>query len=289
MIHCFGDSWTYGIGVEVPPGSEILSQSDKYNNDWSKERLQYSWSGQLNELLNKKYKVKNYAVAGISNFDIYQIIISNLKNKKIKKGDLVIIAFSSIIREPLNFLTVNNDTGYGFTDYSNSCMVGNSIKNNDYFIYPHWITQLNDGMFKESVKNMYMDFIVNRFDENILYEISMNYVCNLQSLFEFYGVPCIFLNSFENVISEKIHFYKLIKKENWILFNYTLSEYLIDKSKDFDDSLPYSLWEDNIKNPPKCADGPHPNRIGHKLIAELIYSEIIKRNIIKDIYEKDII
>jgi hypothetical protein len=66
------------------------------------------------------------------------------------------------------------------------------------------------------------------------------------------------------------------KKDKWVLFDYTLQEYLLDKAKDFDISNGYSLWEDDTINVEKNQDGPHPNRIGHKMIAELIYNTLFK-------------
>jgi hypothetical protein len=96
------------------------------------------------------------------------------------------------------------------------------------------------------------------------------------------GITYLFVNAFENVVSDKVSFYDKIKKENWILPNYTLSEYLVDRRGELDESLPYSLWEDDYKDVERCSDGPHPNRIGYGFISELIYSEIVKRKLLKD-------
>lgn len=279
IIHCFGDSWTHGIGVELAPGNGSISAEERYDKNWDVEREKYSWPGHLNKLLTKKYLVKNYGCAGYNNFQIYHDIIHNLQNYVIKKDDLVIVAFSSIIREPLNFLTLSGDS-LGFVNYSNACHVGNSVKTNDNFLYPNWIVQIEDKVFQNAAINMYMDFLANRFDTKILYQIAMNYIVNLQILFESMGIKYLFVNAFENIISKDIAFYNLINKENWVLFEYTLSEYLLDRKDEIDESLPYSLWQDDVKNPPKCSDGPHPNRIGYKFIAELFVKEIEKRKIL---------
>lgn len=276
-IHCFGDSWTQGMGVEWEPGKGAIPMSERYLGIWSTERKLYSWPGQLSKLLDETYKVNNYGSSGYSNYRIYKDIFNKLNNKKIIKGDLVIVCFSSIIREPLNFLTTDGNVydDHGFINYSNAVHTGPSQE------YPHWITQLKDSKIKKAVTNMYMNFLTDRFNYEHLYEISMNYICNLQVLFESIGIPYLFVNAFENVVSDKISFYNQIKKENWILPNYTLSEYLLDRKGEIDESLPYSLWEDDYKNVKKCHDGPHPNRIGYKFISELIYHEIIKRKLIK--------
>lgn len=275
-IHCFGDSWTHGIGVEWEPGRGPVPMEDRYDLNWDNERFKYSWPGQLRTKLNNKYTINNFGTAGFSNYEIYCEIIQRIKNKEIKKDDLVIVAFSSIIREPLNFLTMANYDEYGFINYSNAVHIAPLQE------YPNWIVRIEDKKLKEAAIENYMDFIVNRINYNFLYEIVMNYVCNLQIFLEKLEINYIFVNAFENVISDKVFFYNQIKKENWVLFNYTLSEYLIDRSKELDSSLPYSVWEDDFKDVQKCSDGPHPNRIGYGFIAELLYDEIIKRNILKD-------
>lgn len=266
-IHCFGDSWTEGIGVEWEPGNGAMTIEQRYHSNWKLERCLYSWPGQLQSLLKNKYIVNNFAQAGYSNFQIYETIIKNLENNKIEKNDLVIICFSSIIREPLNFLA------NGFINYSNVCHIDNQK-------YPHWISNIENDKLKKALINNYEEFLVNRINYNFLYEIAMNYVCNLQTIFETLDIKYIFMNAFENIVSDNIFFYNQIKKENWILFNYTLSEYLLKKSAEIDNGLSYSLWEDDCKDVRKCSDGPHPNRIGYKYIAELVCDEIIKRNIL---------
>lgn len=202
----------------------------------------------------------------------------------IVKNDLVIVCFTSIIREPLNFLYVDNIGGqniHGFVNYSNSTLsseLEHGVTPNGRSLY--WVDNLS-GQFRNLTQLVYKDYLVNRFNYLFLYEISMNYICNLQIIFESLGINYLFVNAFENVVSDKIPFYNQIKWENWILPNYTLSEYLFDRRDELDESLPYSLWEDDYKDVQKCSDGPHPNRIGYGFIAELIYSEIMKRKILK--------
>jgi lysophospholipase L1-like esterase len=274
-ILCFGDSWTHGIGTEREPGNGAMSVEERYNFEWDNERKSFSWPGQLSKKLDGMYEVINFGQSGYSNFQIYKCIFHNLKEKKVVKGDLVIVCFSSIIREPLNFLTTANTDVDGFVDYSNTAYTEHP------HLHPHWIYDLKDKNIKNATINMYMNFLANRFNYEFLYEISMNYICNLQILFESLNINYLFVNAFENVMSSKVSFHNQIKKENWVLPNYTLSEYLLDRKDEIDTLLPYSLWEDDHKDVKKCSDGPHPNRIGYEFIAELIYSEIVKRNYVK--------
>lgn len=273
IIHCFGDSWTRGIGTEWEPGQGRIPMEDRYNDDleWWKVYDKYSWPGQLKKLLNNKVKVKNYGLAGYSNNDIYNEIIENLWDGEIKKGDLVIVSLSSIIRQTLPFF-YTKDEHCGFINYSNSCFLQSKIGTHNEKL--HWIENINNKKIKKITDVVYMNYIVKRFNYNFLYEMTMNYICNLQIYFEELGIDYVFLNSFENNVSKDVHFYDQVKQEKWILFDYTLQEYLLDKAKNFDTSKGYSVWEDDTLDVEKNQDGPHPNRIGYKMIAELIYENI---------------
>jgi lysophospholipase L1-like esterase len=284
MIHCFGDSWVQGIGTEWEPGTGRISMEDRYDRNfgWDKIYKKYSWPGQLSELLKFKTKIKNHGLGGNSNQEIYKNVINTIWSGELKKGDFAIVCLSSIIRQPLPFLLVKDDfnnsdeTLTGYINYSNSCF--------SYFKQGrdngvHWLETINDKKIKNATKQVYMDYLVNRFDYEFLYETNMNYICNLQIYFEELGVDYLFVNAFENNISKNVKFYNRIKQDKWILFDYTLQEYLLDKSKDFDISLGYSVWEDDMIDVEKNQDGPHPNRIGHKIIAELICENIKNKSI----------
>lgn len=275
MIHCFGDSWVQGIGTEWEPGKGRIPMEDRYNQSWTKIYSKYSWPGQLQNLLGKK--VNNYGMAGSSNQDIYSKIIECIWTNKIKKDDFVIVSLSSIIRQPLSFFMVKDDYNNsnldlnGYINYSHSCL---SHYINGFEDNIHWIDTIKNKNIKNATNKIYKDYLVHRLNYDFLYEISMQYICNLQIYFEELGVDYVFVNAFENNISKNISFYNQIKQEKWLLFDYTLQEYLLDNSKDFDTSKGHSVWEDDMIEVEKNQDGPHPNRIGHQIIAELIYEKI---------------
>jgi radical SAM protein with 4Fe4S-binding SPASM domain len=54
----------------------------------------------------------------------------------------------------------------------------------------------------------------------------------------------------------------------------------LDKSKDFDTSNGYSVWEDDFLENEPNQDGPHPNRIGYRMIAEFLYESIKDKKVI---------
>ncbi len=283
-IFCYGDSWVEGVGSEFEPGSGEICDKLRYGNQWEHMRNRYSWPGQLQ---TKIIKINNYTkiiregYSGFSNYDIYKRIINHISTEKIKSGDIAIISLSSILREPLSFLYTKSDykdDHHGFMNYSNSTMIHDNEHNINNL---HWIKSLDDK-FKNLTESVYQDYLVNRFNYSFLYEITMNYICNLQIYFEKLGIDYLFVNAFEYNVSKESPFYDQINFQNWILPNYTLQEYLLDKAKEMDKSLPYSVWENDFKNVDKCLDGPHPNKIGYEIISDLIYDELIKRNLINN-------
>lgn len=278
-IHCFGDSWTDGIGVELEPGSGILDSDQKYNKNWDTEKRKYSWPGYLQSFVGTGIRINNKGCAGYSNDEIYKEIIQSIWNGDLKKGDIVIVAFSSIIRQPLHFLYTQHGVD-GFTSYSNAVFM--HYKKGHMNDKLNWIESIENENVKNVTNEVYMDYIVNRFSYELLYELNMHYIANLQIYFENLGIKYVFLNAFEQNLSKDIKFYDQIKLEHWIMPEYSLQEYLVDKSKNFDKTIGYSLWEDDIIDVQRNQDGPHPNRIGYKLIAELIHSELVKMGYIKN-------
>jgi len=274
-IFCFGDSWTLGMGSETEPGSGKISIDIKNSQKFREENkdYKYSYPGQLQEQLGSSYQVFNYGMGGGSNYNIYNMIINKLKSSEpvnpIKRGDIVIVGWTSVIREPLSFFKMIDDYNEGSIDFS----LKSFEKGHDGW-YPYWIRDIRPLELQKGAQSAFEDFIVNRINLNFMYEQVMNYICHLQIIFESMGIDYIFFNAFENVVSKKIHFHNQIKKENWILFDYTLSDYLCDIEPTIDKSLTYSVWEDDIKKNERNNDGPHPNRLGYCYIKDLVHKKI---------------
>jgi len=278
-IHFFGDSWTRGDGCQFTPGSGTIDSSIKYGPDYSVEYSTFSFPAQIKKYLNNKLDISNNGNSGASNFQIYRSILGELHDNKFKKGDIAIVAWTSVIREPLNFLfTKENENNVWASHGLNYSIKGHNFPK-DTFI-PSWIAQLKESESKKISKKIYEDYIVDRINFNFLYEICMNYICNLQILFKEIGIDYIFINTFERVVSDEIFFYDKIKQDKWLLFDSTLSDYLCDIEDTLDFSNGYSVWEDDLVKPGRNLDGPHPNRIGYDYIAKLIYQKIIDKKVI---------
>jgi hypothetical protein len=278
-IHFFGDSWTKGDGCQFVPGSGIIDSKIKYGPDYSAEYNTFSFPSQMKQYLPFDANISNNGSSGSSNFQIYKKILDELYNNKFKSGDIVVVSWTSIVREPLPFLFSREHTNSEWDTHGINYSVKGHIQPQDHFV-PSWISMMRESKSKKISKKIYEDFIVDRINLNLLHEICMNYVCNLQILFKEIGIDYLFINTFENIISKEVFFYDKIKKDKWLLFDYTLSDYLCDIEDKMEFSSGYSLWEDDFIKPGRNFDGPHPNRIGYNHIAKLISETIISKKII---------
>jgi hypothetical protein len=278
-IHFFGDSWTRGDGCQFIPGTGLRPSSIKYGPDYSLEYSKFSFPSQIGILSNNSFNIKNEGSSGSSNFQIYKKILEKVYINEFKQGDLAVVSWTSIIREPLPFLYTKEGENVKWDAHGVNYSIKGYTHPKDKFL-PGWLNQMSETKSKKISEKIYQDFIIDRINLNFLYEICMNYVCNLQILFEEIGVDYLFINTFEKIISEEIKFHDKIKKEKWLLFNSTLSDYLCDIEDTMDFSNGYSLWEDDIIKPGRNMDGPHPNRIGYEHISKLIYEKILSKKII---------
>lgn len=278
-IHFFGDSWTRGDGCQFVPGSGIIPSHIKYGPDYSTEYNTFSFPSQMKKYLPFEVNILNNGSSGSSNFQIYKKILDELYSDKFKSGDFVIVSWTSIVREPLPFLFSREHTNTEWDSHGINHSVKGYKEPPHHFI-PSWISMMRESKSKKISKKIYEDFIIDRINLNLLHEICMNYVCNLQILFNEIGIDYLFINTFENIISKEVFFYDKIKKDKWLLFDYTLSDYLCDIEDKMDFSNGYSLWEDDFIKPGRNHDGPHPNRIGYDHIAKLIAETILNKKVI---------
>jgi hypothetical protein len=88
-LHAYGDSWTEGQGTS----------NDR--NEWKN----YSWTKVLSDKLN--VKSVNNGISGSSNLNIFNKVVDDLIEGKIKKNDIVVIMWSSSLRDLVPFLPKN--------------------------------------------------------------------------------------------------------------------------------------------------------------------------------------
>lgn len=267
-LFTFGDSWTTGQGCNLKIENTIndIEQRKMYRNSMS-------WPKYLSELLNLEFF--NLSESGSSNKKIFDTIIENIKSNNIIENDLIVIMWSSSLRDNLPFFP-NGEWhvwGKNYMDKKWSFnWVINSIKNN--IIGTTYTSDAKYNFFLKSYKEFYIENLFNEWYYDI---VNQNYILYIQKLLESYNIKYIFCDGFDCMVDNNIHPFinktHFINKLNYYKFGEaTLKDYLISMESDF------NVWEDNTKW--NDTPGKHPNHIGYRLIANELYNFIIKSNVL---------
>jgi hypothetical protein len=270
-LFTFGDSWTAGLGCNLKVENSFTDENDRkiYRNSMS-------WPKYLAEHLNINFT--NLSKAGCSNKEIFDTIIETIKSNIIKDNDLVVIMWSSSLRDtPLFF--PNDEWHVWGKNYTNEkwkfqWVIG-LIK--DAIVRSKNTSNSKYNFFLKSYKEFYIDNLYNDSYYNI---VNQNYILFIQKLLEAYNINYVFCDAFDFMVDknitadlDKTHF---INKVNYYKFGeVTFKDFLI--SIDPTDS---DLWEDSVKW--TDTPGKHPNAKGYQKISDELYNFIINSNIIKD-------
>lgn len=287
---CFGDSFTEGEGAWLEKTHGI---EKKYMDNPSKGRLlisefnfQYSWPTQLAKLLQIKesYKVQNRGVdtkflnagsCGASNDYIFNEVFKKDALLNFKEGDLVIVMWSSSIRNKLPFFPTifqkHSPIGLSWSlkevfTHSNQYLESNI----DNFTKRYYSDQNDVDYIESTLKPFMVDyfkpFITEVYDDEYYNLINYSYIHFLQSFFKFKGCDYIFIDGFELMNSFDTNTKKwssIDKSKYWNFGKLTAWDYL------------NKLGGDVFENPNLTFSPPgrkcHPNRHGYKIIGELIY------------------
>jgi hypothetical protein len=97
-LYAFGDSWTAGQGANIRIENSLDSVEERriFRNN-------KSWSKFLSESLD--IECSNKSVSGCSNNDIFNSVIDSIKSNEIDSGDLIIIMWSSSLRDGVSFFS----------------------------------------------------------------------------------------------------------------------------------------------------------------------------------------
>jgi hypothetical protein len=269
-LFAFGDSWTEGVGCNTH--GENLYEINSIDRKLYRHTL--SWPNFLSKLLNIEHQ--NLSAAGESNKYIFDKLIESVKSELIIEGDLVVVMWSSTLRDNVPFFPNNElhiwgkkykEEKYKFTWVVNT--IKNKITGGGY---------TNNSSYNLFLKN-YKEFFINELYTDFYYDIiNQNYIIFIQNLLEHYGIKYVFCDAFDlmlgNHINENIDKTKFINKEHYYGFREkTIKDYLI--SIDNTDS---ELWENNVKW--SETPGKHPNSKGYEEISKELYKFIIDNNII---------
>jgi hypothetical protein len=250
-LFTYGDSWTEGQGVNPLKESSFESREDrkKFRND-------RSWPKKLSNLLNVNHE--NQSLSGSDNNTIFNQIITDIKSKKITSGDLVIIMWSSSLRDEVPFFPKGEWHTWGLNyisdNHKHKWFTKKDLTNNS--IYNGFLTD-----FKE--------FFINELYTQDYYNIvNQNYILFIQNLCDYYHINYIFCDAFDRMIDNiKIENDRtnLINKESyWGFGKRTFKDLLISIGNK-------NVWETknfDIMNVP----GMHPSEFGYELIADELFT-----------------
>jgi lysophospholipase L1-like esterase len=254
-LFAYGDSWTEGCGID--PHKEILIENKE---DRKYFRNSKAWPKVLSGLTG--YDHQNQSIAGTDNNTIFNKIIEDVKSKTVKEGDLIIVMWSSSLRDDVPFFPKGEWHAWG----SNYITEGHK---NKWFIFNETALTKNStyNNFLINFKDLYISDLFTQDYYNI---INQNYIIFLQELFNFYHVNYIFCDGFDKMVDD-------IKSENDKTHLINKSCYFGWGKKTLKNLLTETgnrlMWEDpkyDIKEIP----GMHPSELGYRLIAEEIYKFI---------------
>jgi hypothetical protein len=255
-LFSYGDSWTEGTGADIGKENSLKNFPEKLREF----RIYKSYTYHLSNLLNCEFV--NNGKDGCSNNSIFNHVISDVKSNKITSSDIVIVAWSSTLRDNVPFFP-NSEWHIWGNDWLQ--------KNNQYVFVNYNLTE------DEKYNNFLIDyktlFIAQMFNQNYYNIINQNYIIFLQELFKYYKINYIFCDAFDNMIyniNPKDNKLNLILKDRyWGFCKKTFKSLLEEQNDD-------RLWESGIR--PETAHSPqHASEFGYKFIASELY-QFIKNN-----------
>ena len=286
----FGDSFTEGEGAWLEKTNSI--EKDYESNPSEGRRLisefnfQYSWPTQLakNLKIEESYKIEsrkastkflNAGSCGASNDYIFNDIFKKDALLNFKEGDLVVIMWSSSIRNKLPYFPKvfqkHSPIGLGWSLKEVFSHSDQYLESNIHNFTRRYYNDSKDVNYVEDTLKPFMadyfkPFITEVYDDQYYNLINYSYIHFLQSYFKFKGCDYIFIDGFEPMNS----FDPNSKKWSFI-----------DKSKYWEFGK-LTAWDhlniiggDVFENPDLSFSPPgqkcHPNRHGYKIIADLLY------------------
>jgi len=271
-LFTFGDSWTEGVGGDLIEEEKTNSPEER-----TKIRQNFCWPKYLSDLLEIEFC--NFGMGASSNKTIFDVVSHSIHNQTFSKNDLVVIMWSSSLRDSLPFFPDDNPWHFWGERYLNKKHIYQFIVNT---------TKLNntDSHININLKKDYKEFFLeNLFSDQYYNIINQNYILYLQFMFDRIGVRYVFCDAFDTMIKKNI--LKEIDKTDyinknhyWNFSNKTFKDHLCETNKKevWEDK---KLWDDNHYG------GKHPSKFGYQLIAKELYHWILEKNILNYI-TKDI-
>lgn len=249
-LHTYGCSWTEGLGANTDIENKLEKKEKKLF------RNKHSWPNFIAEKLN--VEVINNGISSNSNNKIFNQIVEDIQSEKIIEGDLVIIMWSSSLRDYLPFLPNNEWLSWS---------TNHLLKSPDRFINSYMSKSIIYNNFLINFKNF---FVRDLFNQNYYNIVNQNYIIFLQSLFLHFKIRYFMCDAFEPMIIS------LDKKDDKIDFINTEFYWGFNKKtfRDFlNDTNRLDIWEHQDATF-KTRETQHPNYEGYKLIGAELYNHI---------------
>lgn len=275
----FGDSFTAGLGTDRIVEEGIFKNKtpetiDQLRNIHNKYITSNSFTKFFADKLGVDYL--NNGDIGCNNNQIINKVFKNYTNKQYESGDLVLISFTSTLRNKLPFAPeFFNENSLAGIQWSTKELLKQSkfewtkeeyltIEELNRFDEP-FMDERNDRILSYFIDSYPKFFIENMYDEYYIDFFNQNMILMLQKFFNDIEVDYILIDAFENSIRntqyDKTH---LIDKSKYWGYN---SKSIHSFLSDFNDPSYLELDGYNINNlVPK-----HPSRKGHQAFAEELY------------------
>ncbi len=262
-IVAFGDSFTAGEGTNHSHTKNLstFEEVEKYQKE-------HSWPRYMGDEFDLKWE--NFGEIGSTNYRIFSNIFEQYSVKKIKEDDLIIIMWSSPIRDHLPFFpniwSSSGPIGLGWSlkelsspqamqKFSDRYFT-NMEKNNLDKRFPGIIDYIQKDLTEFMITGNYFKYFMNNvYDENYYKTLSTNYLVFLQKYFEWKNQKYIMCDAFDKMIfDENLVDVKTYYNEK------TIYDFLVQQEQDVFEDSKYDYHPEGQKL--------HPNINGHKLIAK---------------------
>jgi hypothetical protein len=257
MLHTYGCSWTEGEGADREVEDKINDRDEKriFRNS-------LSWPKFLGDKLD--LVVRNNGISGNANNKIFNQIITDIQDERIQENDLVIVMWSSSLRDHVPFLPKGE-----WVSWSTKHLMQDPHRFINSF-------KSDNEKFVEFLSSFKEYFILNLFNQNYYNIVNQNYILFLQKIFSYYNIKYIMCDSIEHMIIDlhkKDDITNLVDKEKYWNFNKQIFRDFLNKTNRLD------IWEYQDATYSTRAT-QHPNKIGYELIANELYEFIIKNKIL---------
>ncbi len=255
----YGDSWTQGQGI----GTGEIENNQIEPIDFYRKS-----NHPISKLLINTFNVPviNNGIQGNTNTHMLKQIYDDVTENNIDKDDIVIIGFTSLIRDHHPFIPTqyNDKTKYGWNIHNMFNELDELHFEND-----------SDTIYEKSFKEYAINYITKIFDESYYQYVGFNMVYFLQHFLNANQIKYFFWNPFETIVNHSYKNSSLINKNHYVNFGNNFMNDLYEYEKQLLNSNPkFTVWENNQINPNPAL---HPNYWGYEFIGNRIVSHIISQ------------